>query len=44
MPSKAKIGGCKKRLRKKKVSKGLRRSIAKPYGSKPSGIGAQRHQ
>lgn len=39
--SKPKIGGCKKRLRKKKVSKGLRRSIRKPHGKPPSARGAQ---
>lgn len=42
MPKKVKIGGCSKRLRKKKVSKGLRRSIAKPYGRKPTSLGAHR--
>lgn len=42
--AKAKIGGCKKRLRPKKVSKGLRRSIAKPFGKKPSGLGSHRSQ
>lgn len=40
--AKAKIGGCSKRLRKHKVSKGLRLSIAKPHGRKPASIGAQR--
>jgi hypothetical protein len=37
-----KIGGCKKALRKHKVSKGLRRSIAKPFGKKPGGLNAHR--
>lgn len=40
--SKTKIGGCKKKLRKNKVSKGLRRSIAKPFGKKPASLGAHR--
>jgi hypothetical protein len=40
--AKAKMGGCKKRLRKHKVSKGLRRSIAKPHGRKPAAHGVQR--
>lgn len=39
---KKKIGGCKKKLRKHKVSKGLRRSIAKPFGCKPGTLGANR--
>lgn len=39
---KQKIGGCKKKRRAKKVSKGLRRSIAKPFGKKPGSFGAQR--
>lgn len=42
MAKQAKMGGCKKRRRPKKVSKGLRRSIAKPHGCKPSGLGAHR--
>lgn len=42
MSKKTKIGGCSKRLRKKKVSKGLRRSIAKPFGNKPRALGAHR--
>lgn len=39
---KQKIGGCKKKRRTKKVSKGQRRSIAKPFGKVPGGYGAQR--
>lgn len=42
MSKKTKIGGCSKRLRKKKVSKGLRRSIAKPFGKPPSAFRSQR--
>ena len=30
--SKSKIGGCKKKIRKHKVSKGLRRNIANSFG------------
>jgi hypothetical protein len=40
--AKQKIGGCSKKLRKHKVSKGLRRSIAKPFGNKPASLGAHR--
>lgn len=40
--NKKKVGGCKKRIRPKKVSKGLRRSIRKPFGKPPSSLGAQR--
>ena len=40
MSKKTKIGGCTKRLRKKKVSKGQRRSIAKPHGRPPTSLGA----
>jgi hypothetical protein len=41
MSKKSKVGGCKKRIRPKKVSKGLRRSIAKPHGKPPASYGAQ---
>lgn len=37
-----KAGGCKKRLRPHKVSKGQRRNIAKPHGRPPAAHGAQR--
>ena len=40
--AKSKIGGCKKKIRKHKVSKGQRRSIAKPFGKMPSAHGAHR--
>lgn len=38
---KKKIGGCKKKLHQHKVSKGLRRSIAKPFGKPPASHGAR---
>lgn len=40
--NKKKIGGCKKKRRTKKISKGQRRSIAKPFGRPSSHHGAQR--
>jgi hypothetical protein len=43
MSKKTKIGGCKKKIRPHKVSKGLRRSIAKPFGSS-SLLNAHRYQ
>lgn len=42
--AKKKIGGFKKKRRAHRVSKGLRRSIAKPHGQKPNGLGAHRCQ
>lgn len=44
MSKKQKMGGCKKKIRPHKESKGLRRSIAKPFGELPSALGAHRHQ
>lgn len=41
MSKKSKVGGCKKKLRPTKVSKGLRRNIAKPFGKPPASYGAQ---
>jgi hypothetical protein len=40
--SKAKVGGCKKKQRAHKVSKGQRRSIARPFGGKPDTLGCHR--
>ena len=41
---KKKIGGCKKKIRPHKISKGLRRNIAKPFGEISSLINAHRYQ
>jgi len=42
--SKKKIGGCKKKIRPHKVSKGERRSVAKPFGNGLALLNAHRFQ
>jgi hypothetical protein len=44
MAKKNKVGGCKKRIRPKKVSKGQRRNNTAPHGKMPSAFGAHLHQ
>lgn len=44
MSKKQKMGGCKKKIRPHKVSKGLRRSIAKPFGELSLALNAHRYQ
>lgn len=44
MSKKAKSGGCKKKIRSPKTSKGERRNIAKPFGNGLSLINAHRYQ
>ena len=45
MSKKAKSGGCKKKIRAHKESKGLRRNIAKPFGKADlSLLNAHRYQ
>lgn len=44
MSKKAKMGGCKKKIRPSKVSKGQRRNIAKPFGNGLVLLNAHRFQ
>ena len=44
MSKKSKMGGCKKKIRPHKESKGLRRSIAKPFGKVDILLNAHRFQ
>jgi hypothetical protein len=44
MSKKQKVGGCKKKIRAHKTSKGQRRNIAKPFGNDLSLLNAHRYQ